>query len=98
MWQYAGLVRDGEGLRTAMRVLDDLQNRYGQAMPTRESIELVNMITSARLVTRAALEREESRGAHFRTDFPVTDDAHWQHHILLRCDKGELKVEHAAIG
>ncbi|HEX8235550.1 MAG TPA: L-aspartate oxidase [Abditibacteriaceae bacterium] len=93
MWQYAGLVRDGEGLRTAMRVLDDLQDRYGQAMPTRDSIELVNMITSARLVTRAALEREESRGAHFRTDFPKTDDTHWQHHILLRCDDGELKVE-----
>jgi succinate dehydrogenase/fumarate reductase flavoprotein subunit len=65
-------------------------------MPTRESIELSNMITAARLVTRTALEREESRGAHFRTDFPDIDDANWQHHILLRCDEGELKIERAA--
>ncbi|MDQ3815793.1 MAG: hypothetical protein M3347_17915, partial [Armatimonadota bacterium] len=67
--------------------------RYGRPAATRASIELVNMLTIARLIVRAALERTESRGAHYRTDFPETDDEHWRRHILLRCEGGNLEIE-----
>ena len=43
--------------------------------------ELQNMLCVARLMIAAALARTESRGAHVRTDFPATDDAHWDRHI-----------------
>ena len=100
MWQHAGLVRSGDGLRAALNELDQLAMKFGDPMPERASIELANMICVASLVARASLEREESRGAHFRTDFPDLDDAHWQHHIVLRCESGdcassEIKVESA---
>ena len=42
--------------------------------------ELQNMLTVARLMVAAALSREESRGVHFRTDFPFTDNEHWLRH------------------
>ncbi|MEX2317923.1 MAG: hypothetical protein WD669_12270 [Pirellulales bacterium] len=40
-----------------------------------------NMLTIASLMVDAALAREESRGVHLRTDFPLMDDAHWRRHL-----------------
>jgi L-aspartate oxidase len=42
----------------------------------------LNLTTVARLVARAALRREESRGGHFRADFPARDDLHWKVHMV----------------
>jgi L-aspartate oxidase len=92
MWQHAGLVRHGEGLRKTLAQLNEMQHRFEQPAATRASIELANMVAVARLVARASLERTESRGAHYRTDFPETDDEHWRRHILLSDDDGEMKV------
>jgi L-aspartate oxidase len=41
-----------------------------------------NLVTVARLIARAALRREESRGAHYRDDFPKRDDLHWKAHVV----------------
>ena len=46
--------------------------------------ELQNMLLLARLLAQTALLREESRGVHFRTDFPQTDDENWKVHLVLR--------------
>ena len=46
--------------------------------------ELQNMLCVARLMIHAALAREESRGCHFRADFPERDDAHWNCHTTFR--------------
>jgi L-aspartate oxidase len=43
---------------------------------------LVNLITLANLVILSALKREESRGAHYREDFPKRDDINWKKHII----------------
>ena len=97
MWLRAGLVRSGDGLREAMRELDAMQREYSHPAPSREAIELANMICVSRLVVRASLEREESRGAHFRTDFPDRDDANWQSHITLRCAADDIICERVAV-
>lgn len=96
MWQHVGLVRHADGLSVALETLNELFQEFGKPVPTREAIELANMINAGWLVTRAALEREESRGAHFRSDFPGLDE-NWHCHLLLREENGELIIERAPV-
>jgi len=96
MWRYVGLVRNAEGLSIALAELNELFREFGRPAPTREAIEVANMINSGWLVTRAALEREESRGAHYRSDFPQLDEK-WHCHLLLREENGELVIEYAPV-
>ena len=91
MWQGVGLVRNEAGLKNALGVINELYAKFGHPAPTRQAIELANMIECGWLVTRAALERKESRGAHFRTDFPdLSDD--WKHHLMLSGERDDLKI------
>jgi len=48
---------------------------------TPDGWRLRNFVTAARLIARAALRRDESRGAHFREDYPRRDDARWRIHL-----------------
>ena len=59
------------------------QQLGGDAPSDRPSHELANLLLTARIVTEAALLRQESRGAHYRTDFPEALDS-WQHSIIFR--------------
>ena len=52
----------------------------------RELRRLSSLVTVGLLIARAALRREESRGGHFRTDFPQRDDIHWQKHVVGRAE------------
>jgi L-aspartate oxidase len=70
MWQYAGLLRDGDGLREAQRRLDALIVTMPRGL-FRRALEARNLHTVAELVVASALGREESRGAHYRNDFPL---------------------------
>ena len=82
LWDKVGIVRSGEGLSKAADILVTWHGLLLQ--PTdRPSYELNNMVLNARLMAEAALLREESRGAHFRTDFPKPSPD-WQKHIVFR--------------
>lgn len=76
MWRQLGIERDGAAMRDAIEKID-LWTRVVQDLtePGQRSFELLNMLTVARLVATGAIEREESRGVHFRSDFPVADPA-----------------------
>lgn len=67
MWQHAGIVRNGSDLRTAI----DQLKRWMEELPDKQGPDQL-LLTSALLVVRAALWRPESRGAHFRKDYPET--------------------------
>ncbi len=84
MWERVGIVRDGQGLARAALTLG-LWERSAPVPLDRPSFELRNLLTAGRLVAEAALIRQESRGAHYRTDFPNPDDA-WKRHIVFRND------------
>ncbi len=81
MWDMVGMTRDEDGLRTAAETLSG----WEQALPEprdRPSHELRNMALVARIMAEAALMRTESRGAHYRTDYPETS-AGWERHIVI---------------
>jgi len=80
MWRCAGLFRTRAGLETAVAALDAAASAdHGDDA---DAYRRRNLVTVASLIARAALRREESRGAHFRADFPARDDIHWKVHLV----------------
>ena len=84
MWDDVGIIRSRESLTHARDTLAAWQREL-PAAADRPSHELANLVLSGRLVAEAAFLREESRGAHYRTDFPQPRPA-WQRHIVFRKD------------
>ena len=81
LWDKVGIIRNKGGLTEAADILAAWQNSLPP--PTeRSSYELNNMALTGRLMAEAALVREESRGAHFRSDFPEKSHQ-WQQHIVF---------------
>ena len=76
MWRCAGIERDGAGLREGVATVASWENAKPRA--TRASHECRQMAVLASLMLNAALERTESRGGHYRNDFPDRDDQHWK--------------------
>jgi L-aspartate oxidase len=88
MWEKVGLVRDEAGLSAALDELNGLAAGHPGAAG-----EARNLLWVARLVTAAALARQESRGGHFRSDFPEVDPA-WQRRLFLVAAKdGSARIE-----
>lgn len=91
MVRQVGLRRTKEGL---LKGLEELQRQlpiFGAALHTREEWEFANMLTCSLLLTESALAREESRGGHYREDFPERNDERWRRHILRHREKGMLE-------
>src|SRR5439155_20669658 len=74
MWKHAGLLRDANGLREALRGLDALAVTMPRGL-FRRALEARNLHAVAGLIVASALGREESRGAHYRNDFPLHSPA-----------------------
>jgi len=93
MWNYVGIIRNQENMSLMLRKLEQLNRRLdalgGNGVNTR-FLELKNMVTVARFVTKAAHIRKESRGTHYRADYPDTDDKNWLKHICLEQRKEKL--------
>jgi L-aspartate oxidase len=89
MWRDVGVLRHAEGLRRAQALFDEaLAAARGAPAPpapeARRAAETINLATVGRLVARAALRREESRGAHYREDAPARDDRRWLRRVSER--------------
>ncbi len=83
-WRYCGIIRSGEGLQRACERLASLPRRHCPE-PNRLLFELRNMVQVAWLIARCALARKESRGAHFRTDYPEKRPEYQKHSLITKC-------------
>jgi L-aspartate oxidase len=91
MTDLVGVERDAGGLKQALRTIAHLE-----ATARGVTRSFLNMTTSATMVAAGALKRQESRGGHFRTDFPDTDPT-WEHHTELTLDEA-LAIRAEAAG
>lgn len=96
MVRYAGLRRDGQGLNKGLEELKRQLPIFHSVLTKREEFEFANLLTCALLTSEAALLREESRGAHYREDFPDRDDLVWRKHSVLHREDGaaEERIHH----
>ena len=80
-WEHCGITRNGDGLLTACRTLAAARMEP-IANADREHYELRNIHSVAHLIARSALAREESRGGHYRSDFPETREIFQKHSLI----------------
>jgi succinate dehydrogenase / fumarate reductase flavoprotein subunit/fumarate reductase flavoprotein subunit len=92
MWEKVGIVRDGMKLSEALFEISKLKERSASLAATggrqfnlcwHQTLDLRNLLTASELIARSASLREESRGAHYREDFPQTDNPNWLRNIFL---------------
>ncbi len=102
MWKYVGIVKNEEDLRKGLDqiLLIKLDSKNVQAKGTRafnqswvDSLSVWNMVLDCEAIIRSALERKESRGAHYRSDFPQKDDANWLVNIVIRQKDGQMNLD-----
>ena len=89
LWEDGGIVRNKEGLTRSLQVVEEIRSEaqtlsLGENPKETQGVLELNLgVVTASMILRSALMREESRGAHFREDFPEQNDSRWQGHIQV---------------
>lgn len=102
MWNKVGIIRNSKSLEDAQREILTLREQLKAVSLTdhrqlSQAIKLANMLTVSEMVCRAALTRTESRGAHYRTDYPKEDEEQWLKTIEICCQSGEVMLRVIAV-
>ena len=102
MWDKGGIVRNGPGLESVIASLEELGHRAARApVPSirqynqawQEWLDVRSILTVARITCLSALARRESRGSHFRSDYPESNDHDWLCNVLIQQDsQGQARV------
>lgn len=107
MWEKVGVFRSAESLEDAAREVAEIKielehqalnmstRRYNQELA--EGLENYFMVTTGECVIAGALKRTESRGAHFREDYPKSDNDNWLQHLVLQSHDHQLHMEEVPV-
>ncbi len=88
MTEKVGILRDEKGLKEAAKLVNFyIKNLNFNKIKNKKALEILNMLTVASIIIKAAGLRKESRGTHQRKDFPKKDDINWKKHIILQQKK-----------
>jgi len=101
--EKVGVVRDENGLKEALQALSEMREESARTMVRDknpvyniewiEALQVENMLTTLEMITRSALMRNESRGVHYRRDFPESDDSNWLRHIVVKKRDEEMVLD-----
>lgn len=100
MWINAGILRDQQSLGKALEAASEWKGIQASVITPRDLIrflEFQNMRLVGEMICRCALERTESRGAHFRSDFPAPDDRRWRRNIQVRQLNTGVLIDHVPV-
>ena len=95
MWNQAGIVRNEKSLNKALEEIFSLKKRFrkihvGSYGELTSAIKLNNMLVVSEMVVRSALLRNESRGAHYRSDYPDENNEDWLKNIVISKKNEEM--------
>lgn len=104
MGENVGVVRNASGLHQALM---DIERICSEDLPSMslanhdraanydwiQAIEAISMLKLSEVITTAAFERKESRGAHFREDFETQDDERWKRNIIIQSENGVISTK-----
>ena len=97
MWRQVGITRDAEGLGDALGKIETWRQLLFRLKGEKQNVwELVNLMSMGGMVARSALVREESRGTHFRRDFPDRVDSDWRGYLELKLNQERVASERFA--
>jgi len=107
MTRNCGILREKKQLEQQLAFLQALKTAYQEIglkelpcsynLALQEVIELKHMLNLSEAIVRGALARTESRGAHYRTDFPKRDDKNWLKHTLIFMKGGKYKLDYKPV-
>jgi fumarate reductase flavoprotein subunit len=107
MWDKVGILRTADGIREGVRVLDDCRETLTGIgvenddrafnLTWHDWLNLDNQITVSQAIAGASLARDDSRGAHFREDFPTTGNLEQSTYTCTRYENGQLIQEMAPV-
>jgi fumarate reductase (CoM/CoB) subunit A len=106
MYDKVGVLRTGNGLREAIAEIQDLKkkakdmkihpsSRYNNEWV--DAVDILDMLQLGEISARSAMFREESRGAHYREDFPQQDDRIWRKHSLSWKEGGDVRIAYCPV-
>jgi succinate dehydrogenase/fumarate reductase flavoprotein subunit len=100
-WERVGIIRDEQGLREGLQTIRELKEKMDRVgtpgsttyhLSWNDWLNMRNMLDVSEMICRSALERKESRGAHYRSDFPKKNDKEYLKNILIQSDGKEMKI------
>ncbi|CAD7779684.1 Fumarate reductase flavoprotein subunit [Candidatus Methanoperedenaceae archaeon GB37] len=107
MTKNCGILRDESSLKNQLELIHQLKTAYQEiglkGMPKeynlalQEVLELKHMLNLSEAIVRCALARKESRGAHYRNDFPHRDDKNWLKHTLVFIEDEKYKLDYKPV-
>ena len=103
MWTNLGIIRDDKGLENVLNEISNIRTEIKDNLtlssidPTYnhewvEALEIHNMLNLAEMISRASIYRTESRGAHYRSDYPESDDVKWLRNIIIKRSGEKIKI------